>query len=236
MILDYAYDPETRQTVALDAAVKGKYYLCFVCNEPIYKKASESNKVAIHWCHVSGTSENSCPGLSNHDKIIKYLAEHLKKHKYIEVSATHRVFSGVGCSGRFSAKFVFPEYDDVATEYRDGDVIWDVALLASGLVVAGVEAYYSHRTQDDRSRLLVPWLEVALPSFVPDGQPLLQLVSHQRLHGSRKRCICERVAARAGLSARVIESRHMAKTSDAERASKAWERLRADFPEKYGQK
>lgn len=233
MILDYAYDPVTRETVALDDAVKGKHYSCFVCNEAVYKKASESERVAMHWCHVAETSENSCPGLTNHGKLIKYLAEHLKKHNEIEVSAVHRKFSGVNCSGRFSAKFVFPEYDAVVTEYRDRDVIWDVALLASGLVVAGVEAYYSHRTHDDRSRLLVPWLEVALPSFVPEGEPLLRLVSHQRLHGSRKRCVCEQVAARSGLRVRLVESRHAAATSDAERAARAWERLRADFPEKY---
>lgn len=189
---DYAYNLLDDDVVSVDDAVVGRYYRCMMCNEFVYKKAAESEKIRTHWCHVAGTSDNSCPGLSSHGRLIHYLCKILKVQNYLDVCAEHRVFQRVSCSSSFNVRFQFPEFDQVLVEYRHGDVIWDVALLRAGVVVAGVEAYYSHRTVDDRMRSLVPWVEVSLRRYVPDGELPLALVSYHRMHGTRKKCRCER--------------------------------------------
>lgn len=186
-MLDYAESTLTGEQVALADAIPGVYYKCLYCPDLVYKKAANSSKVTVHWCHVLGASEDSCPGKSNHTRLIYYLRHILSKNKTLSVKARHSDFSSAYCLGSFIVDFSFPEYDDVKIEHRDKSVIWDVALLLDGVVVAGVEAYYSHKTIDDRSRLLVPWLEVSM-SVLDES---LQFVSMHRMHGTRKRCRCE---------------------------------------------
>lgn len=234
-ISDYAYNLLDDNSVSIDDAVVGRYYRCMICNEFVYKKAADSATIRTHWCHVVGTSDNSCPGLSTHGRLIHYLAKLLLNQDYLDVHAEHRVFQRVTCYSSFNARFQFPEFDQVVVEYRDGDVIWDVALLRAGVVVAGVEVYYSHRTPDNRARSLVPWLEISLRRYVPEGEHALALVSYHRMHGTRKKCRCERrlsqVSPGMPVGFKLLERQTQtiqATRSDAERLSQLQARLARD--------
>ena len=146
-------------------------FTCLQCGERLVLKRGEVR--SAHFAHLNGAG---CGGERVTHLLAKRLLVALLRGGHAPVLS--RACASAGCEARLETPWALPPFDAVEEEVPCGAFRLDVALLRDGVVVAGIEVFFSSRmSRFKQMTLAVPWVELDAEELLSDPlvwRPLTQ--------------------------------------------------------------